>query len=431
MPATVVVGAQWGDEGKGKIVDLMSAKVDIVARYQGGANAGHTVVFDGKKTILHLIPSGILQNNCVCILGAGMVIDPAKLLEEIDELERGGVSVVGRLFISHQAHLIMPYHKILDELNERALGSKAIGVTGRGIGPAYTDKYTRVGIRIVDLLDRELFREKLDANIAAKNRTINELHHEPVLDRDAILSYYLDFDRRIDPLVKDVSIYLNDALDQGKSVLCEGAQGTLLDVDWGTYPYVTSSHPTAGGAVIGLGIGPTRIDKVIGVVKAYTTRVGSGPFPTEFEQPLADQMREAGGEFGSTTGRARRCGWFDAVIARYSARVNGISSWALTKLDVLSVLPSIRICVGYEAGGKRYDQFPSEAKVIKDCVPIYEELPGWGKKIGTARKLEDLPLEARQYVERIEELTSTPVGIISVGSDRGETIVRNDLVQPI
>ena len=425
MPATVVIGAQWGDEGKGKIVDLLSANVDVVARYQGGANAGHTVVSDGRKTILHLIPSGILQKDCVCILGAGMVIDPGKLLEEIDGLENAGVNVVGRLFISHQAHLIMPYHKILDELNERALGSKAIGVTGRGIGPAYTDKYTRVGIRIVDLLDHNLFLEKLDANIVAKNRLINELHHEPVLDRDAILNYYLDFDRRIDPLVKDVSVYLNDALDQGRSVLCEGAQGTLLDVDWGTYPYVTSSHPTAGGAVIGLGIGPTRIDKVIGVVKAYTTRVGSGPFPTEFDQPLADQMRIAGDEYGATTGRARRCGWFDAVIARYSSRVNGVGSWALTKLDVLSALPSIKICTGYELGGKHYEQFPTEAKVIKDCVPIYEELPGWRRPIGGAKKMDDLPEEARRYVERIESLTSTPVGIISVGSDRGETIVRN------
>ncbi len=425
MPTTVVVGAQWGDEGKGKIVDLMCAHVDIVARYQGGANAGHTVVIEGKKTILHLIPSGILQKDCVCILGAGMVIDPAKLLEEIDNLEKGGVSVVGRLFISHQAHLIMPYHKVLDELNERDLGSKAIGVTGRGIGPAYTDKYTRVGIRIVDLLDPELFREKLDANITAKNRLINELHHEPVIDRDAILNYYLDFDRRIDPLVKDVSVYLNDALDQGKTVLCEGAQGTLLDIDWGTYPYVTSSHPTAGGAVIGLGIGPTRIDTVVGVIKAYTTRVGSGPFPTEFDQPLADQMREAGGEFGATTGRARRCGWFDAVIARYSTRVNGVGSWALTKLDVLSVLPNIKICVAYEAGGKRFEQFPSESKVIKDCVPVYEEWPGWSKPINDARRVEDLPIEARRYIERIEELTARPVGIISVGSDRNETIIRN------
>lgn len=425
MSAIIVIGAQWGDEGKGKIVDLLSAQVDIVARYQGGANAGHTVVFDGKKTVLHLIPSGILQKNCLCILGAGMVIDPAKLLEEIDELERAGISVVGRLFISHQAHLIMPYHKVLDELNERALGSKAIGVTGRGIGPAYTDKYTRVGIRIVDLLDRDLFREKLEANINAKNRLIRDLYHAPELDRDEIMNYYLDFDRRIDPLVKDVSVFLNDAISQGKNILCEGAQGTLLDIDWGTYPYVTSSHPTAGGATIGLGVGPTRIDKVIGVIKAYLTRVGSGPFPTEFSQPLADQMRSAGDEYGATTGRARRCGWFDAVIARYSARVNGIGSWALTKLDVLSMLPTIKICVGYESNGKRYDQFPCEERVIKESVPIYEELPGWQKPIDQARRIEDLPIEARRYIERIEELTSTPVGIISVGSDRSATIFRN------
>jgi adenylosuccinate synthase len=353
-----------------------------------------------------------------------MVIDPAQLLSEIEELKSAGITIEGRLFISHQAHLIMPYHKVLDELNERALGSKAIGVTGRGIGPAYTDKYTRVGIRIVDLLDRNLFREKLLANIEAKNRLIHELHHEPLLDSEGILNFYLDFDQKIDPLIKDVSVYLNDALDHGREVICEGAQGTLLDVDWGTYPYVTSSHPTAGGAVTGLGIGPTRIDRVIGVIKAYTTRVGQGPFPTEFDTVLGDLMRNAGGEFGSTTGRARRCGWLDVVIARYSARVNGASAWALTKLDVLSALPTIKICVAYDVNGKRYEQFPSDAKSVQNAIPIYEELPGWECPIGHHRSYSDLPAQAKNYISRIEELTGTPIEVISVGSDRVETIFK-------
>jgi len=423
MSVTVVVGGQWGDEGKGKIVDLLSQDSDIVARYQGGANAGHTVVHDGLRTVLHLIPSGILHPNCICVLGAGMVIDPAQLIKEIDELGAAGISVEGRLFISHQAHLIMPYHKVLDELNERSLGNMAIGVTGRGIGPAYTDKYTRLGIRIVDLLDAELFDRKLIANIAAKNRLIHELHGEPELNHQMIYDYYIEFDRKVDPLVKDVSILLNEAIAEGKNILCEGAQGTLLDVDWGTYPYVTSSHPTAGGAVIGLGIGPTKVDRVIGVLKAYTTRVGKGPFPTEFDEELSASMREAGNEYGATTGRARRCGWFDAVIARYTARVNGISAWALTKLDVLSHLDKLNICVAYEYQGRRVEHFPAEARFIKECRPVYEEAPGWKKPIRDVRSMSDLPLEARNYIKRIEQLTDTPVEIVSVGQDRSETIL--------
>jgi len=423
VPATVVIGGQWGDEGKGKIVDLLSRDADVVARYQGGANAGHTVVTEGRKFVLHLIPSGILHPDCVCVLGAGVVIDPAQLMLEIDEVKAAGVQVEGRLFISHQAHLIMPYHKVLDELNERSLGSRAIGVTGRGIGPAYTDKHTRVGIRIVDLLDRELFTQKLSDNIRAKNRLICDLYGEKPLDSEEMLAYYLDFDRRIDPMVKDVSILLNEALTEGKEVLCEGAQGTLLDIDWGTYPYVTSSHPTAGGATVGLGIGPTKISRVIGVIKAYTTRVGQGPFPTEFDEVLGEAMREAGSEYGATTGRARRCGWFDAVIARYSARVNGVGSWALTKLDVLSHLDAISVCVAYDWKGKRLENFPAEARTLDEVKPIYEELPGWKVPISSARKRSELPAEARRYIKRIEELTNTPVGIVSVGSDRNETIL--------
>lgn len=422
MSVTVVVGAQWGDEGKGKIVDLLSRNADIVARYQGGANAGHTVVQGGIQTILHLIPSGILHPNCICLLGSGMVIDPAQLLSEIDELIAAGIAVEERLFISHQAHLIMPYHKILDELNERERGEDTIGVTGRGIGPAYTDKYKRQGIRIVDLLDRQLLKERIDAVIEANNRLIHDLHGEPKLDRDAIFEYYMEFDKRIDPLVKDVSIYLNEAAAEGKRIVCEGAQGTLLDIDWGTYPYVTSSNPTAGGAITGLGIGPTVVDRVLGVIKAYTTRVGRGPFPTEFGADMEQRMRKAGEEYGATTGRARRCGWFDAVIARYAARVNGVKAWALTKLDVLSSFETLQICVAYKHNGRSFDQFPAEMSVVQDSEQVYEELPGWLTPISGVKKFADLPKQAQQYIRRIEELTNTPVEIISVGKDREETI---------
>ena len=426
MSVTVIVGTQWGDEGKGKIVDLLSQNADVVARYQGGANAGHTVVHEGHKTILHLIPSGILNQNCVCLLGSGMVIDPVQLLEEIREVKNAGVDVEGRLFVSHRAHLIMPYHKILDALNEKSRGlKKAIGVTGRGIGPAYIDKYNRVGIRIVDLLDKKSFNEKLEYNIAATNKIIHDIHGEEELNKDEIVNFYMDFDKRIDPLIKDVSIYLNDAVAQGQNVICEGAQGTLLDIDMGTYPYVTSSNPTAGGAVTGLGIGPTAIDKVLGVVKAYTTRVGKGPFPTEFDKKMEAIMREVGDEYGTTTGRARRCGWFDAVISRFASRVNGVGSWALTKLDVLSAFETLKICVAYEFEGKRIDQFPAEQRILDNCKPVYEELSGWKCPISEIKHFTDLPMEAKRYINRIEELTSIPAELISVGSDRNQTILLN------
>ncbi len=419
MSVTIVIGSQWGDEGKGKIVDILSQDADIVARYSGGANAGHTVIRGVEKTILHLIPSGILNPDCVCLLGSGMVIDPVQLLLEIDELNDAGVKVEGRLFISHQAHLIMPYHKLLEKLNEH---SQAIGVTGRGIGPAYSDKYNRVGLRIIDILDREMFREKLKANIIDKNRIIHELHGEPELDLDEIYNYYLEFDRKIDPLIKDISIYLNKAIDDGKVIVCEGAQGTLLDIDWGTYPFVTSSNSTAGGAITGLGIGPTRVDRVLGVIKAYTTRVGKGPFPTEFEPEMEELMRKAGDEFGATTGRARRCGWFDAVIARYSARINGISSWALTKLDVLSHFDTLNICVAYEYNGNRIEDFPADLRIVNEVKPIYEELPGWNEDVSAIREVSKLPDAAINYIHRIQELTDTPLEIISVGSERSQTI---------
>jgi len=424
MTVTIVVGAQWGDVGKGKIVDLLSQDADVVARYQGGANAGHTVVHEERKTVLHLIPSGILSPSCVCLLGSGMVIDPTQLLVEIEELEQAGVAIHGRLFISHQAHLIMPYHKVLDRLSEQSLGQKAIGVTGRGIGPAYLDKYKRVGIRIVDLLDRDLFLEKLETALEAANRIIHGVYGEPELDKQEILDYYLSFDQRIDPFITDVSVYLNRAIETGKRVLCEGAQGTLLDVDWGTYPFVTSSNPSAGGAITGLGIGPTCISKVVGVIKAYTTRVGSGPFPTEFNEELQEYMRAIAGEFGATTGRARRCGWFDALIARYSARVNGVESWALTKMDVLSAFDKIKVCTAYEYKGKVYHDFPAEAPVLERGAPVYEELNGWNKPINEVRDFANLPREARDYVEFIELMTGKRVSLISVGRDRKATIHR-------
>ncbi len=422
MSVTIVIGSQWGDEGKGKIVDILSQDADVVARYSGGANAGHTVIRGEEKTILHLIPSGILNPDCICLLGSGMVIDPVQLLMEIDELNDAGVKVENRLFISHRAHLIMPYHKLLEKLNEQVRGPQAIGVTGRGIGPAYIDKYNRAGLRIVDILDRETFREKLEVNIKDKNRIIHELHGEPELDIDEIYNYYLDFDKKIDPLIKDISIYLNKAVDEGKTIVCEGAQGTLLDIDWGTYPFVTSSNPTAGGAITGLGIGPTKVNRVLGVIKAYTTRVGKGPFPTEFEPEMEELMREAGDEFGATTGRARRCGWFDAIIARYSARINGINSWALTKLDVLSHFDTLNICVAYEYKGKRIKDFPADLRIVNEVKPIYEELPGWHEDISEVREVNDLPNAANKYINRIQELTNTPVEIISVGSERSQTI---------
>ncbi|MBT3232608.1 MAG: adenylosuccinate synthase [Calditrichaeota bacterium] len=423
MPVTVVLGSQWGDEGKGKIVDLLSQNADVVARYQGGANAGHTVVHNGRVDVLHLIPSGILNPDCACILGSGMVIDPTQLLTEIEELKVANVSVKDRLFVSHRAHLIMPYHKILDGLNEKALGNKAIGVTGRGIGPAYTDKYKRIGIRIVDLLDKDIFLEKLKSAVSESNLQITKLHGEQKLDLEEIINYYLDFYDRITPYILDTSIYLNDAIKGGKNVLCEGAQGTLLDIDWGTYPYVTSSNSTAGGAITGLGIGPTLIDRVLGVVKAYTTRVGMGPFPTEFGPELEEKMRQAGDEYGATTGRARRCGWFDAVIARFATRVNGVGSWALTKLDVLSNFETLSICVAYEHKGRRCEHFPADLQCIENCTPIYEEHPGWMEPISHIKHFIDLPKNAQAYINRIEELTETPVEIISVGKDRNETII--------
>ncbi len=421
---TIVLGAQWGDEGKGKIVDFLSAEADVVARYQGGANAGHTVIHDGRKFVLHLLPAGVLWPGVVCMLGAGVVVDPVALLEEIAQVEAAGISLEGRFFVSHQAHLIMPYHKLLDQLHESQADRPRIGTTGRGIGPAYVDKIARVGIRIVDLLDRELLREKIRANVEDKNRVLARIYEAKELDVEAITDEYLAFDKRIDPYVKDVSVVLGDAIKAKKRIILEGAQGTLLDVDMGTYPYVTSSNPTAGGACTGLGIGPRHIDHVIGIIKAYTTRVGEGPFPTELrgEDELLN-LRERGEEYGATTGRPRRCGWFDAVVARFSARINSVDAWAITKLDVLSGINPIKVCVEYKDAKRSYPNFPPDSRLLSRVQPVYEELPGWDEQIGEAKRWEDLPKNARDYLKYLERLTQIPVKMISVGASRNQTIV--------
>ncbi|KPL06414.1 adenylosuccinate synthetase, partial [bacterium SM23_57] len=410
MPVTLVLGAQWGDEGKGKIVDVLVEESDIVARFQGGANAGHTVIVNGTEYILHLLPTGILHPNCTCIIGGGVVIDPVTLFDEIEKLSKMGIDVNGRLFISHQAHLIMPYHRLLEGKSEQAWGEKAIGTTGRGIGPAYVDKMARVGIRIVDLLDRETFRQKLLYNIQAKSIILEKVYGDQALDAEAIVEEYLEFDRRMDPYINDTSVFLQQALSRGDRILLEGAQGTLLDIDFGTYPYVTSSSTTAGGAMIGLGIGPRKIDKVIGVIKAYSTRVGNGPMPTEFPPEMMDEMREKGGEFGATTGRPRRVGWFDAVAARYSGMINGVDGWAVTKLDILSGLQYLNIAVSYRDGtGKLISHFPADAQLLGHCHPVYEQLDSWEANIQNTRTWDGLPLEARNYLEFIEDTTQVPV----------------------
>ena len=422
---TIVLGAQWGDEGKGKIVDFLSAEADVVARYQGGANAGHTVIHDGQKFVLHLLPAGVLWPGVVCVLGGGVVVDPVALLEEIAQVEAAGISLEGRFFVSHQAHLIMPYHKLLDQLHESQPDRPRIGTTGRGIGPAYVDKIARVGIRIVDLLDRELLRQKIRDNVEDKNRLLARIYEAKELDVEAITEEYLAFDKRIDPYVKDVSVLLNDAIKAKKRVILEGAQGTLLDVDMGTYPYVTSSNPTAGGACTGLGVGPRHIDQVIGIIKAYTTRVGEGPFPSELREEDAHvNLRERGEEYGATTGRPRRCGWFDALVARFAARVNSVDAWAITKLDVLTGINPIKVCVEYRDDTRSYRNFPPDLHLLSRVRPVYEELPGWDEPLGEAKRIEDLPQNARNYLSFLEKITEIPAKMLSVGASRNQTIVR-------
>lgn len=419
MSVTVLVGSQWGDEGKGKIVDILSEKYEIVARYQGGANAGHTVAIGDKQYILHLIPSGILRDNVACVIGNGVVIDPTALLEEIALLEKNNIKVDGRLFISQNAHLIMPYHKLLDSIEES--GENKIGTTGRGIGPCYIDKFARKGIRIVDLLNRKSLEEKIRKNLEEKNNLLKKVYDREELDVEAIVKQYLEFDKAIDKYVKDVPSFLNHAISEGKSVLLEGAQGALLDVDFGTYPFVTSSSPTSGGACTGTGIPPNKIDDVFGIVKAYTTRVGNGPFPTELLNDEGERLRKQGAEFGATTGRPRRCGWFDAALVRYSAMINGIDSVAITKLDVLSIFDEIKVCVAYELNGKKLKTFPSDVEKLAEVTPVYETLAGWKTELSGCRSYNELPQKTKDYLSFISRQAEISISIISVGPKRDQT----------
>jgi len=421
MSVSVIVGSQWGDEGKGKIVDLLSDRFQIVARYQGGANAGHTVEIGDKKFILHLIPSGILRDDVICVIGNGVVIDPQALLEEIKMLEDLGVKIKNRLFISHNAHLIMPYHKLLDSINES--GNSKIGTTGRGIGPCYIDKYARTGIRIVDLLNRKNLEEKIRCNIEEKNNILKKLYDKEELNIDEIIKAYLKFDDEIDQYITDTTSLLNNAIKDGKSILLEGAQGALLDVDHGTYPYVTSSSPTSGGACTGTGIPPTKINSVIGIVKAYTTRVGLGPFPTELKDETGEKLRTIGYEFGATTGRPRRCGWYDAFLVNYSSMINGITKAAITKLDVLSSFEKINVCVGYEINGKKLKYFPTNVYELENAKPIYETLDGWNEDISFAKTFDELPSKAKDYLNFTADKSNFEIGIISVGPKRDQTII--------
>ena len=428
MPVQIIVGAQWGDEGKGKIVDHLSEKVDIVARYQGGANAGHTVVLPPRKGlaekerefVLHLIPSGIFHPRVTCVIGNGVVIDPKALLEEINQLQSAGINIHGRLLISHNAHLIMPYHKKLDSIREQ--GDQKIGTTGRGIGPSYIDKYMRTGVRVVDLLDRDVLCRKLKRNIEEKNELLRKVYNTEELNLDAIINEYQEFDKKIDEFVTDTSRYLSDALRKGKKILAEGAQGALLDVDHGTYPFVTSSSPTSGGACTGLGIPPTAVSDVMGVVKAYSTRVGNGPFPTELSDETGERLRSTGGEYGATTGRPRRCGWLDLVSLRYSVRINGISHIAITKLDVLDEFEDIHVCTGYMLNGKRIDDFPTDVQTLDRVKPVYKAFRGWKADTSGVRKYRALPPRAITYIETLRRSLKVKISMVSVGARRDQTL---------
>ncbi|MDI6878446.1 MAG: adenylosuccinate synthase [Desulfitobacteriaceae bacterium] len=428
MAAVVLIGAQWGDEGKGKITDFLAESADMVVRYQGGNNAGHTVVAHGREFKLHLIPSGILYPEKTCVIGNGVVVDPAVLLEELAYLTERQVET-GKLLISSNAQVIMPYHRLLDGLEEEARGESKIGTTKRGIGPCYMDKAARIGIRVSDLLDPEEFEPKLRRNFQEKNILLTKVFNAKPLEFQPIYEEYLKYGEQLRPLVTDSSLAISQTLQAGQKVLFEGAQGTLLDLDHGTYPYVTSSHPIAGGACVGAGVGPTRINRVVGVAKAYTTRVGEGPFPTELLDETGEQIRAQGHEFGTTTGRARRCGWFDAVIARYAVRVSGISDFAITKLDVLTGLEHVKICVGYRAGDEVLYEFPQSQKLFRKCEPVYEELPGWSEDLSSVRRFEDLPINAQNYIKRLEQLTEVPVTLVAVGPSREQTIVRGEIFE--
>ena len=429
MPAIVLVGAQWGDEGKGKATDLLGDRADYVVRYQGGNNAGHTVVIGDESYALHMLPSGVLSPDVIPVIGNGVVIDPQVLLDEIDGLQARNVNC-GKLLVSANAHLIMPYHRALDKVTERYLGSSRIGTTGRGIGPAYADKIARVGIRVQDLFDPGILRKKLDLVLRDKNQILGKVYNRRGLDSRAIAEEYERYAERLRPYVADTGLVLGRALDRGEVVLLEGAQATMLDVDHGTYPFVTSSSPTAGGACSGSGIGPTRISDVLGIVKAYTTRVGEGPFPTELRDEQGEWLRKTGGEYGVTTGRARRTGWFDAVIARYATRVNGITAYFLTKLDVLSGLEKIPVCVAYEVDGKRQDEIPMTQTEFHHAVPVYEYLDGWVEDLSKARSFGDLPRNARTYITALEAMIGAPVSAVGVGPRRDQTLQLRPLLPP-
>jgi len=427
MPNVVCVGAQWGDEGKGKIVDWLGPRADLVVRYQGGPNAGHTLVVDGQKTVLHLIPSGILHPGTLNLIGAGVVVDPETLLKEIDGLERRGVPVTrDRLRISDRAHVILPVHRALDQAREESLGEAKIGTTGRGIGPAYEDRVARAGVRICDLLEPATIEDRLRMHITEHNVTLEKLYGWPPVDVHEIAKSAREWGERLAPFVDDVGVTIDTALCDGRSVLFEGAQGTLLDIDHGTYPYVTSSTTLAGGACAGAGIGPTRIDSVLGITKAYTTRVGGGPFPTEDAGSAGQHLSKRGDEVGATTGRKRRCGWLDLVVLRHAVRVNGITGLALLKLDVLTGLPELKICTGYRVKGRDVPHFPASLQVLRACEPIYETFPGWTESIADVRRLDDLPTAAASYVRFIEDALGVPADLIGVGADRDATIERKN-----
>ena len=422
MPAVAVIGAQWGDEGKGKIVDVIAEKANMVVRYSGGSNAGHTVINAMGTFKMHLIPAGIFHSDVICIISNGVVLDPDVILQEIDELQSKGVPV-SHLFISDRAHLIMPYHILLDGLEEEARGKDAIGTTKKGIGPAYVDKVGRSGIRAGDLLDKNNFKERLAIILKEKNRLLTKLYDVKPLDLDEVYKRYCNYGDKLAPFLNETDMMIAEAIDQNKNVVLEGAQGSLLDIDFGTYPFVTSSSTIAGGACAGLGLSPLKLDSVIGVFKAYCTRVGGGPMPTELLDEVGEKIRQHAKEWGATTGRPRRCGWFDAVVGKFSMRINGFTSIAITRLDILSILPSIKICTSYKLNGETITNPPSNVARLAKCEPVYEELPGWGGDITGVRRLQDLPANARSYVKRVEELLNCPASIVSVGERREQTII--------
>ena len=425
MANVIVIGAQWGDEGKGKITDLLSGSADMVVRYQGGVNAGHTIVVQGQTFKLHLIPSGILYPNTECVIGCGTVIDPQVLIKELEQLEQLNISTAN-LLISQTAHVTMPYHRMIDKASEEVRGNHKIGTTGRGIGPTYADKSERIGIRMLDLMDTDGLREQLERTINYKNTILEKLYNLPPLNPQDVIEEYLSYAERLRPFVVDTSLKIYDAVLRRRNILFEGAQGTLLDLDHGTYPYVTSSNPVAGGACVGSGLGPTMIDRVIGVSKAYTTRVGEGPFPTELDDEIGELLGDRGAEFGTTTGRKRRCGWFDAVIGRYAVRINGMDCMALTKLDVLDEVEEIKVCVAYDIDGERCNHFPTSARLFARCRPIYETVPGWQVSTSHCRTLAELPIQALDYLKFLAELMEVPIAIVSLGASRDQTIIVED-----